>query len=296
MITNDNLRHAIATTTPRGYLDSTVFGSWSEFTQQLDTHGIARQWGSFPSSQSSASEWNGNVSYLEARELAEHGWPEGVRLIQQVSDEVAPYALRPQQRPQWEYTHAGFLPSMAAYVAGAPEHMLIRTQADDPTRPVVRIVCSVTASAHIPADVLVRRGAAVLSVLDYLESSGTRVELTLFDGGHERTKQNSHVRYESLIVLKRPDEHVDIDRLAFALVHPAMLRKLLFKLREACPELRTAGAFGSYGSICEYKPESDEVYLPSLRSTDGFETPAEALKTVIQIATKALGAATFEQA
>jgi hypothetical protein len=94
-----------------------------------------------------------------------------------------------------------------------------------------------------PQDII-NRGAAVVALIDKIQSEGQRVELIAFC--HIAGRRND--RLIMAVTVKRPEEPIDMDRVAFALAHPSMLRRAFFRV----VEFLYPHHLGGYGSCAHY--------------------------------------------
>jgi hypothetical protein len=99
------------------------------------------------------------------------------------------------------------------------------------SRPVVKIVANLAASGAVTPQSLFIRGAAIVAAIDILEALGRRVEAWVAHGS-ARSKGSDSQSHETHVLVKRADQPLDVDRLAFAVAHPACLRRLCFSIME----------------------------------------------------------------
>jgi hypothetical protein len=158
-------------------------------------------------------------------------------------------------REDWNFDVEGAAFDVARYVEGEPEHWikLEDSQLEAPHRHV-RIVYNCAVSAGIGPDVIAARGAATAALVNLLEYAGHRVEVVVSDarGMHSNTPLTT-----KLIRVKAYDQPLEPSRLAFAMVSPAMLRRILFAIDETMPEAyvsRVGCIEAAYGTPCDVLP------------------------------------------
>ena len=196
--------------------------------------------------------WYGGPIWPKALELARNGWPEGLKRmkeqVQLLQEFLPPKKL--ELEPALAMVGPGVL-DRGRYNQGHPKPWRVRrptNQVTDLTGKVVKILYNVGALGYVTADQMFEKGAMVCALIDLLERSNRRVELAIVSlAGAGRLA----VRVEVLV--KRPQDPLDMDRLAFALAHASTLRRLVFSFREQAPlEYRKAMGIGtsypSYGS------------------------------------------------
>jgi hypothetical protein len=172
--------------------------------------------------------WDYSAGFAGAVTLAREGWPAGAGAVHDLRAELSAAVLREIRRDVWAFDVAGAVPDVARYLAGEPENMLAPCEEDRPAR-VCRVVINLAASANISAGVVKTRGAAVLALVDVLESCGTRCEIDAVRCVESTALSNGR-RVADLVRVKNAADAVDVDRLAFVLCHPAMQRRILWAL------------------------------------------------------------------
>jgi hypothetical protein len=140
------------------------------------------------------------------------------------------------------YAVAGAYPDIARYVAGEPCHMVLpRGQRD---KPIIKIGVPINGRASISSKTMFNYGAALLRIVDQIESSGTAsVELT----GVCCLNSEEKVSYMISIPLKRAGDALSIDTLAFHFCSSSSLRRLMFRMIETIPCKHTADEVYAYG-------------------------------------------------
>lgn len=227
---------------------------------------------------------SGTPTFEAATALATAGWPEGRAKMAALMDRAkAATQTRPERTATYDVAGAYPMPAFAA--AGEPACMV--DFRDDQARrqtPVVGILYNIGASGGIPPETIMARGAAILAEVDALEAAGLRCEITLcayVTDQHEKGKPHSQSHRTDCRV-KEADQPMDIDRLAFALAHPSMLRRLVFALREAHEFGKAIG--DGYGYSTDAPPAERngcDVYVPAMftlnkDATEGWTDPATA--------------------
>lgn len=220
----------------------TTYNTWDQFIRAADntTDLNPRRRSSRDTSNPS---WHGTADWQEALDLAHKGWPEGLKKIKdQVT--ILERFMSPRQ-PRKELTHAVMGPGVLDfnhYQQGRPDSWIVwedRDTQDGQSTTLVPIVFNWSASGGVSAKTLFRRGAAICALIDILEHSRIRVELTAVD----HTDYCGSGLHTFRVLLKKAQDHLDMDRMAFALCNAAVLRRFIFSLGEQyVPNLP-----GSYG-------------------------------------------------
>ena len=90
---------------------------------------------------------------------------------------------------------------------------------------LVKLVISAVCNQDRDGDVYERRGAAIVATIQAIELNGYTCELWAnYDAHDRRTGADIHLA----IKLKSYGDALDLDRVAFALSHPAHFRRLVF--------------------------------------------------------------------
>jgi len=221
--------------------------------------------------------------YADALALAADGgyWADGAeRMVQGVADAAA---LRENYaQPMIHNDVAGFAPDVPAYLAGIPDCMMSYEPGDMTTAATPTVTIGVgTCSYGVSTQSIENRGIAILSLIDSLESIGYRVQLDYVGDNIDGPKSSlKRIR----VILKRAGDHWNPGSVAFALCHPAMLRRLTVGLleRDVDSVARTTCGYGigDDGYINDYS-----LAFPFMTSNAGFASLADALETVGAMAT-----------
>lgn len=238
---SDKLKYGAATY-------SRNFESWEAFLDFV----------SVPHSEDRERDWGGaswaGASYSEALRLAREGWAKGREQFVEGMAEALRSSQDVPRRSHWSREVAGSRPCVGAACAGQPRAMY-RQRRDTKARPIMSVCVNFVAGGGVSTEIIENRGIALASWIDAAEAAGTRVELKLVYLASPM---------EWTITLKRAQDPVDADRLAFALAHPAMLRRLGFGAIARDPKL-AAHYGGSKGWLCNYTDlPAGVVYFPYL--------------------------------
>lgn len=238
------------------------FESFDEFLTFVGKTPIQWKNASHIASKYAPERWNGNVTFDGAINLAYQGWPEGRSKIVKTLD-AATYLQKNAVRPSINLDVAGAYPIVPLAIAGDPAAMVDIGDVSAQARPIVRIWLNIGASVGVSETHLINRGVAILSHVDRLENEGKSVEVTLvYSAFRDKSGGDGLI---TKIIAKRAGEPLEIDRLAFALAHPAMVRRLMFRLLEQAPDLQyLSGNYGYPGDIKRTDIEPGVIYFPSL--------------------------------
>lgn len=251
------------------------FSCWSDFVDKVEKnpHPLASI------STPPEHRWDLGVGLSGSTKLAREGWPEGEQHIKRLSLDLFDKVSSLIERDFPVYDIEGSEIDVARYLDGEPECWLrMEThRTEGPGRRIVRLVYNASASAGINADVLLARGAAVAALIELLEFAGIGVELTVVDLATFR------LTTETRILVKPLEQPLDIPRIAYALAHPAMLRRSLFAISEQFPAHIRAGISipGSYGAPADTQEQGDLYFGKSSLGDVQWSNPIVARAWII---------------
>lgn len=225
-----------------------TYNTWHEFVRDADqTNGLN------PSKRSSRehdAHWSGTNSFEETLHLATHGWPEGLRRIKDNVHIIERFISHKQPRKVLEYSVRGpGILDLERYQQGRPDSWITweeQASQEGKSNTVVPIMFNIGSSGGVNIKTLFLRGAAVCALIDVLEHSNIRVELCITVNNHVRSLDITHK-----VVMKRSEDALDMDRLAFALCNASTYRRLMFSIWEQqIPHLPDG-----YGIVGAYKED-----------------------------------------
>lgn len=247
-----------------------------------------RRYDGAPASRTVGEEhtrFRGSASWEAIKETARLGWAEGRSKLTRELDTAKFVHVSSNHRAE-ALDVGGSHPNVQEFIAGNPACMVTMGTDQSRTRPIFRFLVGIATSAGIAPEIITRRGAAILSWIDRLEADGARCEVVAF-----MTYENSPHKYTLALTAKRADEPLDVDRLAFVLMHPGMVRRVGFACMEQHPELKSFGV--GYGSPRGYMP--GEIVVPHSicfnemhLSNSAWATPEGAIGEVERIITQAI--------
>jgi len=197
-------------------------------------------------------------SFEGASGLLLNGWESKAKEIEKaLYVRVKSMAAAPKQKS--EYSVVGGQASVARYLQGIPTNMINRKSVPQKQK-VITLTKSVSYSASVAAETIFENSLAALQMIKAIEDSGTRVNLNIVLG-----TQVSREKAQIKIRIKSAGERMNVSKLAFPLVHPSMLRRLMFKYLEVT-DLITSREFAfGYGSPIEDADvvlEKGELLIP----------------------------------
>ena len=174
-----------------------------------------------------ADSWNGKLSYTGAEEMMVNGWSEKV---EELKIETKKIGLKETgKRITSRNDVVGYAPIVPLAIIGVPESMINQTYKPIKSK-VINLYYDITVCANHSANEIMKNGMEVMKVIINLEKQGYRVELNAMQA------YNDDKGSDMLIVkLKSSNQPLDIKRVMFPLMHPAMFRTIGFTWYERCP-------------------------------------------------------------
>lgn len=209
-------------------------------------------------------EFTGTNSYSEAHSLAIKGWPEGRKVIDKLASQID--CTSRVLQPETVFDVVGEVGiDVGLYLTGVPECVLDMRESDTLQASqggIVRIWFNASAPGSAPHEAFIGRGAATQALIDALEASGRRVELTWCKAN--TVAENQPDTFLISVVIKRADEALQPDQLAFALTHPSANRRIGFSLTNMCGvQGRRAISYAHGAQWHRFRPDCD-IYIPRL--------------------------------
>ena len=257
---------------------------WDEFLADIESREIGKAWTSPSSMDSDGYEFTGTHTWDEAHTLLKHGWREGRSKLAEAT-EFAKATTHQGTAEAWQHAPAGAFPNVPAYCAGIAECMMTPPGEEQrSSMPIVTIAVNIGAAAFTPTNMMINRGAAIVALIDSIEAQGQRVELICCT----RTQlSNNDGHLVMHVTVKRAEEHVNLDRIAFAMAHPSMLRRMKFRVQEfTLPKVEHG-----YGISRDFEEEDFDLgtmYVPHFphnrsKQRDMYGTEERAVQTMAEM-------------
>lgn len=202
-------------------------------------------------------------SFEDAVELIKNGWSDmSEKLTQKMKVAAKP---APQMKPRNVLSVAGYQPVVVLYLAGVPTNMVDKQLVVVKSK-VINVTKLIDYNCGVDAETIEKESIKAMQVVKKLEAQGYRVNLNVALGASaDRNNVICKVR------IKNANEKMNVSKLAFPMVHPSMLRRLMFRYIEVCPDV-TSGYKGGYGRPCSFdtmkKVFTEDIILPSIWTQD----------------------------
>jgi len=235
-----------------------------------------------------STEWAGG-SWEDAVNRAQAGWPEGVHLARDFADDVR-FEIEDEYQlvytPNIMHQQAGQMVDIGRFLAGEPEAMM-DILVEEKSKPVVKILVNSAASFRIKPEVVVRRGAIVVALVDLLENMNMRCEVVMCVA-LEAESFGGVNGLQYFVTVKKPEHTLQIDALMFMMANPGSLRRIAFSVMETEPsEVRTGmdiNKWGGYGYPTNPVEYPHDIFVPALTMGSGdFNTDEGAKSWLLEV-------------
>lgn len=240
---------------------SREFKSLNEFDAYITNTPLNEpfQWHSL-SSVNSTYGFTQTHSYDEAHKIFQDGWDDMAQKLTKKLKVIQNQVVDAQVQ-KILYDVVGFQASVPRYLQGIPTSMVNKKLVPVKQR-VITLNKDVSYNAATSTNAIIESSIQTLQLIKKIEAQGIRVNLNLVWG----VKSGGTGEFVK-IRLKSANERVNISKLAFPLVHPSMLRRMLFRYVEVSPTVTSSYTFG-YGAPFDGKQLKElcpnEYVLPRL--------------------------------
>lgn len=214
-----------------------------------------------PESISGDRAFTGTESFEEAKDLLLHGWEHGTIEIKRRVEARNTGVMLKQKTV---YDVAGYQCSVPRYLQGVPTNMINKKSIPQKNK-VITINKCCSYSALVDRKTIIEESVKVLQLVNRMEKQGYRVNLNVLFG---TVKRNISVISVIKVRIKSSSQKLNIKQTAFPLVHPSMLRRIIFAVWERSEECSHYGFECGYGmpaNECIYKKtlNKGEYLIPS---------------------------------
>lgn len=203
--------------------------------------------------------WYASRDYARATYMLNTGWDSAAqKMAKKVKMTNGASSQVRSSRPA--YGVVGSQASVPRYLQGIPTNMVSR-QMTYSKQKVVTINKGISYNSGWKSDDIIRESVKALQIIQSMENAGQRVRLNVMwsvsqNGYHTVCK----------VCVKKPEERMNISKMAFPLAHPAMLRRFFFKWIETDTftgyDMGWGYGYPSSQSVKEQAMGDNEYYVP----------------------------------
>lgn len=254
-----------------------TYDCFDDFISRADDQDAPNSnWQERASREQGKEEWAGTSSFEEAVALARAGWPQGVVKLDQIADHYHKMSKWTVDKTR-HLDVAGTYPIVPVYLGGDPSCMINDGDLQRGIKPVQHIMVNRGYSWLTTNERIFNFGAALMVCIDQMETLGVRVELDVCTAnlGDLFGPVSERPVWATITTIKKAQEYVEKNRLAFALAHPAYSRRLKYSLLEQIPNYEEPFHWG-YGKPIPLPPDlvpPQAVYIPQLESWEKRNPP-----------------------
>lgn len=179
-------------------------------------------------------------NFEEASGMLKKGWDDMAQTLDKKL-KLAASSFEAKTVVKSSYDVCGYQASVPRYLQGIPTSMVNQKKVVQKQK-VITLVKHIGYMGGTSAEEIIENSVKALAIVKKLEAQGYRVNLDVISPARS-LDQDIICR----IRIKSADERMNIAKVAFPLVHPSMLRRLVFRFREVIPgaSKRFVGGYGS---------------------------------------------------
>lgn len=242
----------------------TEFNNITELVHFIETKEI---YSNFKNRLGGASSISGDMKFTEtsnfdeAKDLLLHGWEYGTK---EIKAKVEAKNIGVSLKQKTVYDVAGYQCSVPRYLQGIPTNMINKKAIPQKNKVItINKMCSYICSVR--AETIKAESVKVLQLVNTMEKQGYRVNLNVLYGSEKGNTSIIKVK------IKSSAQKLNIKQTAFPLVHPSMLRRIIFAVWERSEECSCNGFEIGYGKPCDesmYKQilNKGEYLIPAVLS------------------------------
>lgn len=226
-------------------------------------------------SRTGTPSFTGTDTWEEALKLAKEGWLEGVNKVEKFSSQFTNLLGSMLQIDDYFYDVTGQDFDLDRVLRGEPEAWLNSEQVhvEAPALQTIKLVANITISGGNSIETLITRGAAIAALVILLEKARRRVEVEIVWTASDL--------YESRMLLKQAGQDLDIAKIAYWLIHPSAIRRMMFASLERCKDRRIANVYG-YGSPTSISENKGDIYVDGLYGCFGQDDAVGFIKEALK--------------
>lgn len=186
-------------------------------------------------------------TFTDAYKMLTEGWYEGSKKLE-TRIKLEKGNIFNKLEKKFIQDIVGFQPIVANYLMGVPKSMVNSNMVMRKEKVVTLNYCA-SFPSRVSASTIEENCITAFRVIKAIEASGTRVNLNVFYSGYVYDYQISTKRYNLIkLRIKGANERLNIAKMAFPMVHPSFLRRIMFRVIEVSPSF-TNGYVKDYGRV-----------------------------------------------
>lgn len=212
------------------------------------------------SSVDGSKDFTGTNSFEEAVELFKNGWDDMAKqLVKKINANKIDTDIANITKNVLDV--CGYQAIVPLYLQGVPNSM-VNKKIVKVKQKVITINKSIDYSGYVTIDKIIEESIKAMQIIKKIEAQGVRCNLNIVFG----SKRNNEFYLK--IRVKNASEKLNVSKLAFPLVNPSMLRRLLFRFIEVYPNFDKSfvNGYGRPSKAEDWKEllNGKEYYIPSI--------------------------------
>ena len=186
-------------------------------------------------------KWDFSAGFAGISELCKTGWNTGTQSVCDFSDKI-----RENYKKNSSYSRdtTGLFFDVSDVIAGVPECYFKKNETRQTKE--IQLNISIAGDFKCPASMLHNRGAAILALVQTLQSEQWRVKISLFCALFEYPKNGNEKNPGYTIArIDLDTKPLDVSELALILAHPGFLRRMILATAETVEGCSNLGGYGN---------------------------------------------------
>lgn len=175
-------------------------------------------------------KWLGCESIKQVQQFTEHGWKDGRQKAHKALNDIGDVQGAQSIRKRRRFGESGDELDIQKVYSGSLDKAWQYSRREHAASfgvNIVKILCDISALCDVSAEKMFWRGAVASILADKLEDAGYRAEIVAFSHTSGTYTDNSGCYIE--VMVKQPDEYLDLDRVICATALSGFMRYYIFK-------------------------------------------------------------------
>lgn len=183
--------------------------------------------------------WSGTHTFQEATDLIKTGFKDPLEKMKKAIVKIG--NTQDRNRPKMKTDFVGFVPHVPNTIMGLPMTM-INKEKEVSKNKMIHLIYSFGASSNVTPNDMIKGGINFISLVNSLEKQGYRVKIDVCT-----TFTESKTLGVMTVNVKEFGQKLNLLKLTFPLVQPAMFRRIAFKWLETTPDNTDKSFVTTYG-------------------------------------------------
>jgi hypothetical protein len=204
-----------------------------------------------------SKRFTGVKTYNEAIDIMKEGYKDPLEKMKKAILKIGEQSAA--KRPRIYNDFVGFAPNVPNHLMNVPLTMINRQKQPNKSKNI-HLTYSFCALSNVTTDELIQGGINFISLVNSLEKQGYRAKIDIMFCS---VVSKSVAAFT--VTVKEYGQNLNLLKLAFPLIHPAMLRRITFKWLETMPTVTDKEFANGYGQtvshICNNNGDKERAFL-----------------------------------